>query len=350
MTDAPRLGSAPQHSRANGKAKAAYAHLAMSEFPYQRMHRTEAPPYVPSVVPNPYDSIQMSSFKAYQPVPKRRQPEFTVGTKNDLGTSTVHAKLTYDQLRLGQIQLVAPDAKGSYSTTHASQFPPPDQADRFQGRAAPRSGIAPRMPYSEVERAFKSLDSTGTMPGSDGERLVTQSEQQEKYPHRGRQPRREPEFTMRFSNDIGSCSKAAKMPPSMLNVAHFDLGKYDGPRYETSSRAAHGRRLTPNTTDPAAGYPVDAPLGPSEVERGFRQAISSRDYNIVSTGQRLNGPLNTEAFRTARATVGLRQQPCVDPAMRGPTGTRQVRTPPSAGPPDSPPTLLRPSRRRRSTS
>ena len=71
------------------------------------------------------------------------------------------------------------------------------------------------------------------------------------------------------------------------------------------------------------------PLGPSEVERGFRQNVNSRNYNIVSTGPRLNGKLNTEEALSLRnerahaAPAGRAQHPEVNPLDRGPLGTRQ---------------------------
>lgn len=305
-------------------AKNPYVELAKAEFPYQRMHREEVPRHKPPVVDDQYLTVHKRSFTDRGPQP-RQVPHFTVGQKNALGTSRVYSKISLDELRLGQIagQLTA-DGKTSWGTTYGSAFGLPNQNDRFQGRNAPRGGIAPRMPYSEVERNFGSLDSTGTMPGADGGRFSTRSEYQQNFaePGAAARVRREPEFTLRFSNDIGSDTKASKVPPTMLNATHFDFGTYAGKRYQTSTQDAHGVAPVLDPTQDAAGR--EPPLGPSAVERGFREPISSKDYNIVTTGHRLGGPLNTEAAHAARTAFGKQQFPSVDPAMRGPTGTRQA--------------------------
>ena len=75
----------------------------------------------------------------------------------------------------------------------------------------------------------------------------------------------------------------------------------------------------------AAAAGVVPPQGPSEVERSFFTTSNSRDYNIVSNGERLSGPRNVEAARHARSSCGRKQHPAVDPALRGPTGMRQAR-------------------------
>jgi hypothetical protein len=73
-------------------------------------------------------------------------------------------------------------------------------------------------------------------------------------------------------------------------------------------------------------------VGPSEVERGFRQPHNSADYNIISNGPALGSSLcggNTEAQLRQRNAgaferpVGLRQHPSNSPADRGSTGSRQ---------------------------
>ena len=78
---------------------------------------------------------------------------------------------------------------------------------------------------------------------------------------------------------------------------------------------------------PAAGH--IAPIGPSEVEQGFRQQFNSQHYNIVNGGDRLLGELNSDQLRAERQRaaferpVGRKQHPTVDPSDRGPSGTRQ---------------------------
>ena len=105
----------------------------------------------------------------------------------------------------------------------------------------------------------------------------------------------------------------------MLNATHFELGT-TAPTFQTSSAAVHDRKQ-PQLRTPAAG--VRPGVGPSEVDRGFREPINSRDYNIVNTGEKLGGALNTETAREARTAYGHKQHPAIPPALRGPSGTRQ---------------------------
>ena len=203
----------------------------------------------------------------------------------------------------------------------------PDLNDRFQGRAAVPSGLAPREPYSEVERRFAAVDSTGTMPGHDSLSSPAsphvQTEQQRRFVDPGPQPRREPEsITLRYMNEIGSRTTPTAVPASQLNATHYELGTSTEGRFVTSSGAAHARK--PLVACAAAAGVVPA-QGPSEVERSFFTTSNSRDYNIVSNGERLSGPRNVEAARHARSSCGRKQHPAVDPALRGPTGMRQAR-------------------------
>ena len=235
-------------------AKNPYVELAKAEFPYQRMHREEIPPHRAPVVDDQYQTVHKRSFTDRGPQP-RQVPQFTVGEKNALGTSRAYHKLTLDELRIGQMQLTPADGKPSWGTTYGQAFGLPNQNDRFQGHNAPRGGIAPRMPYSEVERNFGSLDSTGTMPGADGGRFDTRSEYQQHFaePGAAARVRREPEFTLKFSNDIGSDTKASKVPPTMLNATHFDFGTYAGKRFETTTYDAHGVAPVLDPKQDAAG-------------------------------------------------------------------------------------------------
>ena len=311
-------------------AKQAFAHLARLEFYNQRMHRTPVPPYVPAVVQGPFDTTHGQSYCRPRPPQKVPAPEFTVGRKNAIGTSNVYSKVSLDVLRQGQVSLSAPKSgeRGpSWITTTGNSYVRPDLNDCFQGSAAVRSGIAPRMPYSEVERRFAAVDSTRTMPGDDTlptsrRAPPTWTEQQRRYVNPGPQPRREPECTLRYLNDIGSITTATAVPTTQLNATHYELGTSTENRFVTSSGAAHGRKPLV-TRETAAG--VVPPQGPSEVERGFFTTSNSRDYSIVSTGERLSGPRNVEAARDARTFCGHKQHPTVDPALRGPTGMRQAR-------------------------
>ena len=308
---------------ASSDAKQAYAHLARSEFYNQRMHRTPVPPYVPAVVEGPFDTCHGQSYRP-RPPQKVPAPEFTVGRKNAIGTRIVYSKVS----RQDQVSLSAAESCGrasSWVTTTQRAYARPNLNDRFQGSAAVRSGIAPRLPYSEVERRFAAVDSTRTMPGDESLSSHApphvRTEQQRHFVNPGPQPRRKPEFTLRHLNDIGSSTTATAVPTSQLNATHYELGTSTENRFVTSSGAAHGRK--PFVTRGAAAGVVP-PQGPSEVERGFFTTSNSRDYSIVSTGERLGGPRNVEAARDARTSCGRKQHPTVDPALRGPTGMRQA--------------------------
>ena len=313
---------------ASSDAKA-YAHLARSEFYNQRMHRTPVKPYVPAVVQGPFDTCHGQSYRP-RPPQKVTAPEFTVGRKNTIGTKNVYSKVSLDEFRQHQVSLSVPDSRAQGSrwvTTTARAFVRPDLNDRFQGSAAVPSGIAPREPYSEVERRFAAVDSMGTMPGHDSLSSPApphvQTEQQRRFVDPGPQPRREPEsITLRYLNEIGSRTTPTVVPASQLNATHYELGTNTEGRFVTSSGAAHGRKPLVAC---AAAAGVAPPQGPSELERSFFTTNNSRDYNIVSNGERLNGPRNVEAARHARSSCGRKQHPAVDPALRGPTGMRQAR-------------------------
>ena len=335
---------------ASSDEKQAYASLCRSEFYNQRMHRTPVPPYVPAVVQGPFDTCHAQSYRP-RPPQKVPAPEFTVGRKNAIGTSSVYSKVSLDVLRQGQVSLSAPESRArasSWVTTTGRAYVRPDLNDRFQGGAAVRGGIAPRMPYSEVERRFAAVDSTRTMPGDDSLSLHApphvRSEQQQRFVNPGPQPQRKPEFTLRILNDIGSSTTATAVPATQFNATQYELGTSTESRFVTSSSgSAHGRK--PLVTRGAAAGVVP-PQGPSEVERGFFTTSNSRDYSIVSTGERLSGPRNVEVARDARTSCGRKQHPTVDPALRGPTGMRQAwhiymrlvptRTAPPAAKPASP--------------
>ena len=313
---------------ASSDAKA-YAHLARSEFYNQRMHRTPVKPYVPAVVQGPFDTCHGQSYRP-RPPQKVTAPEFTVGRKNTIGTKNVHSKVSLDEFRQHQVSLSVPDSRAQGSrwvTTTARASVRPDLNDRFQGSAAVPSGIAPREPYSEVERRFAAVDSMGTMPGHDSLSSpapphVHRTEQQRRFVDPGPQPRREPEsITLRYLNEIGSRTTPTVVPASQLNATHYELGTNTEGRFVTSSGAAHGRKPLVAC---AAAAGVPPPQGPSELERSFFTTSNSRDHNIVSNGERLSGPRN-EAARHARSSCGRKQHPVVDPALRGPTGMRQAR-------------------------
>ena len=305
--------------------RSTYAHLSKAEFPYTRMHREEVPLDKPSAIKGPYESVNKGE---YPPHPKQvvDEPLFTLGCKNALGTSEIKSRVTLSQLRAGQVKLAGPDTENSWSTTSGSQFIQPDMNDPLQGRSAPRLGQPARMPYSEVDRNFGQIDSTGTLPGGRGfgGKFNTRSEHQSNFGAPGVQPRQQPEFTLRCSNDLGTGSVPTVVSSTMLNSTHFEFGTYDGPLYDTSTASKFSRPGIPNPR-PKAGVGSNHDLGPAVVERGFRENTNSADYNLITNRQRLGGEHNnTEAFKSSRATIGHRQFPTVDPRVRGPTGGRQA--------------------------
>ena len=131
----------------------------------------------------------------------------------------------------------------------------PDLNDRFQGGAAVRGGIAPRMPYSEVERRFAAVDSTRTMPGDDSLSLHApphvRSEQQQRFVNPGPQPRHKPEVTLRILNDIGSSTTPTAVPATQFNATQYELGTST----ESRARAQAAR-------DPRSGRGRRPPSGP----------------------------------------------------------------------------------------
>jgi len=111
---------------------------------------------------------------------------------------------------------------------------------------------------------------------------------------------------------------------------NYELGT-DTLLHTTAARDA-ARAPPPNAwklAPSAAGQKVG--VGPSEVERGFRQPHNSADYNIVSNGPSLgasSGGSSDAHLRSRNAgaferPVGRSQCPDNNPRDRGPTGARQ---------------------------
>ena len=306
--------------------------LAQSEFAFQRMHREPAPP-LREPGPLTFNTAHKDSFRSTLGATNQMPPSaastarYTVGTKNALGTHAKFKQVTRDELRVGQVHFGDDRQAGGWETTFSSAFANPDQSHPTQGRGAPRGGIAPRMPFSEVERQFGSLDSTGTMPGENGVREGT-SEQRAMYKDPGVQPLREANLTLGYGNDIGTATKYHKTKAMLADETHYSLGN-EPRRYETTTMTATAPPL------PAAGRPRQHPagmqpgIGPSEVEQGFKQSLNSRHFNIITGGPRLFGEQNTDATLYERNTqafdkpVGRKQHPCVNPRDRGVTGLRQ---------------------------
>uniref|UniRef100_A0A7S4FC13 Uncharacterized protein n=1 Tax=Chrysotila carterae TaxID=13221 RepID=A0A7S4FC13_CHRCT len=301
------------------------AKLVVAEYPYQRMHKHSAPPAKQLDLSDNYRTTNQRSFAA----PRQHdaiKPVFTMGSKNDIGTKNLYQRLTLDEMRSQRLQTAGSPTAPTKSTAQQA-YVQPNQAHQSQGRAAPRSGVAPRMPYSEVSRGFGSLDSTGTMPGGKGEFKST-SETRRAYPAHTFQRIPAQQITIGKQNDIGSHTSYSCVPSKDMHTTNYSLGTYTGKRFVSTEME---RRAPPNATHsaaPAAGQ--KAPPGPSEVDRGFRQPSNSSDYNIISNGPRLNGERNRESAldkRSANAFAvpcGRKQNPDVKPTDRGPIGSRQA--------------------------
>lgn len=307
--------------------------LAQTEFPYQRTFRE--PIYIgPPDMGVTDRSVYRHTYpeRTAAPVPGNVGATYTVGFKNDLGTQVKYKQVDLAERRQGQVGTAfAGDGSTKVRTSEfAERFAPPDLAHPTQGVKASRGGKAPRMPFSEVERRFGSLDSSGTMPGKDGKTEGT-SEQRHAYADPGRQAARESFITLGMTNDIGSCTRYHKTPAILKDMTHYSLGSVPSAYVTTAMDASAPHPPLAQRTGNAARPPAGQlpPVGPSEVEQGFRQQFTSRDFNIITGGARLHGALNTEDHLYRRAAhaherpVGQKQHPVVDPAARGVSGLRQ---------------------------
>jgi hypothetical protein len=304
--------------------------LAQKEFAFQRMHREPihiGPPAPHSSSSDLFSTTHKASFAtpSSPPLPSSVGARYTLGFQNELGTHVNTKQVSLDELRLGRVHLG--DGSRSWSTNFSDAFAKPDLDHPTQGARAPREGKAPRMPFSEVERRFGSLDSTGTMPGKDG---VTQgtSEQRAAYADPGRQPPNERILTLGYGNAIGSSTQYQKTPAILAGMTHYSLGEV--PRSYVSETMQATAKPTPFAErSKAAAAGQQAPVGPSDVEQGFRQQYNSQHFNIITGGPRLHGALNSDAVLSQRNAaaherpVGRKQHPCVDPRDRGPSGVRQ---------------------------
>ena len=227
-------------------------HMAMQEFAFQRMHRRPVPapaPFASLCGNEPYATMNSTMYSAshHKEPPRVRVPSFTIGRKNDLGTSShFRSGVTLDQLRLGQLHL-GNEAR-TWETTSGRTHAMPQHDHPLQGASAPRSGLAPRMPFAEIDRRFGQLDSTGSMPGTYGERSL-RSETMAQFPNPGPQPPVNPTLTLGTTNDIGSSTKYRKTPAMLADMTHYSLG--NEPR-----RCVNGWERERST-------PVDRPLAHS---------------------------------------------------------------------------------------
>lgn len=304
--------------------------LAQQEFAFQRMHREPihiAPP--PPSGPPRFESTHVGHFRpsGETPIPSNFGAKYTFGYKNELGTKLIYKQVDLPELTKGRVHLGAEDGARSWVSDFAASFRRPDLTHPTQGTAAPRQGKAPRMPYSELERNFGSLDSTGTMPGKDGKAEGT-SEQMHAYRNPGPQPLPKKYLTLGFGNDIGTQVSSESVPANEVDKTHYSLGSVPM-RYVTATMEATSQPTPYHERPKREPAGQLAPQGPSEVEQGFRQQYNSQHFNIITGGERLHGALNSDsALARANANaherpVGRKQHPTVNPADRGVSGMRQ---------------------------
>ena len=301
--------------------------LAQVEFPYQRMHRE--PIFIgPPDMGNTDRSVYRATYPEPKgpPVPAHVGARYTVGTKNELGTTVNYKQVGLSELRAGRVSLTE-DGKRSWQSEFAQHFQAPDLSHPVHGTRAPRGGKAPRMPFSEVERRFGSLTSEGTMPGGGGKSEST-TEHKHAYNDPGVQPAVEQILTLGYSNDVGSSTRFQKTPAILKDMTHYTLGNVP-PSYVTTAMEATVPHPPPAARPHRAAAGQQPPVGPSEVEQGFRQQCSSKDFNIITGGPRLHGALNADAYLASKNAaahdmpVGRKQHPNVHPADRGVSGMRQ---------------------------
>ena len=299
--------------------------LAQAEFPYQRMHR-EPTTTLPADQPqDPYRTVHRTAFAPSGEKPGSVGARYTVGTSNDLGTHSVHRQVSLNELKVGRVHLG--DGGSSWSTNFKDAFSVPNQAHPAQGAHVPRCGKAPRMPISEVERRFGSLDSQGTMPGTEGVR-ESSTETKRSFAAPGPPAKVDPHITLGFSNDIGTSTRYQKAPAFLADMTHYTLGEVPRAYVTTAMDATRAPPPPPERVHQSAAG-ESAPTGPSQVEQGFRQQYNSQHYNIINGGTRLHGELNADSYLAKRNAaaherpVGRKQHPNVDPALRGVSGIRQ---------------------------
>lgn len=201
----------------------------MSEFAFQRMHRRPVPepkPFAALCGKDPFATTnsQMYSTAHLMEPPSVRVPSFTVGLKNDLGTNSNFRKINLDELRVGQVHLG--NQARSWETTSASTHTIPQKHHPLHGADVPRSGLAPRLPYSEIGRRFGQVDSSGAMPGSTGRHFEgnLKSEAMTQYGNPGCQPRDQLTLTLGTLNDIGSSVTYQRTPTLTAGETHYSLG------------------------------------------------------------------------------------------------------------------------------
>ena len=110
--------------------------LAMQEFPYQRMHRDPVPPPRPLDMSDQFETSYRRQFKQAVPQPARAVPQFSLGRKNALGTSSTYQKMTMDEFKVSKLGLG--DSARSWSTNFGDAFSAPTSLTRARA-STPRA-------------------------------------------------------------------------------------------------------------------------------------------------------------------------------------------------------------------
>ncbi len=232
-------------------------------------------------------------------------------------------------MRHGADVLVAPPSATPASVSRAS-FAPANLADEHRGLDAPRQGVAPPPPASEVGRGFASETSEGLAHlGREGP--TADSEMRAAFAARPLPPRGAQSLTVRITNDIGTSVHEHAVPPARMNRANYELGDGSATCYETSTAAAT-KPLQRTSSAAAATAPAGRCARPpiSEVERGFREERGSAAYNVVTHHAPLEARVEAvlaeriERAQSCGVSIGLKQAVENDPRARGPIGTRQA--------------------------
>lgn len=220
----PNMSTADARAAAYGPGVTDMARMVMTEIPYQRMHRYPVRSSKPLDLSDNFVTMNQRTFPTQEQQPAKPVPRFTVGRKNDLGTSNILSSMTLDELRVGQISLADKTkfGSGTWRSNMQQSFQRPEQSDPLRGSCAPRQGVAAWMPFSEVERNFGTLDSTGTMPGESGARRLT-STNQEHFAQKELAPRRKQQVTLGFGNDIGSKVNYETVGGSRMSATNYSI-------------------------------------------------------------------------------------------------------------------------------
>ena len=226
-----------------------------------------------------YQSEHTRKFTPHDPaqnVPPT--PSFTIQTSNQLGTKVTKHKKTLQQIK-SQVgwkeEPINPQLTPcSVATT---SYREPDLSDPERGQAAPRQGVAPPTPRSEVERGFTHPTSEGLAHFGGGPFDAT-SETVASHSHKPARVCGPQYVTIKCQNEIGTRVFERIVPVTELNATNYDLGDGSATTYVTSSMHATDARVhTMETAAKFAGGAKKLPI--SEIERDFRHVGC---YNIIT--------------------------------------------------------------------